>query len=52
MCDVTTLQNIFCKKIYHTHTSIIVHLSSDCNTFLQKSVDNFLFLFFKKIYKK
>ncbi len=51
MCDVTTLQKIsemklICKKIYHTHTSIIVHTVNHCNAFSQKSVDNFYFFVF------
>jgi hypothetical protein len=51
MCDATTLQNIFCKKIHHTHTSIIVHTHVYCNAFSQKSVDNFLIFIFEKFTK-
>jgi hypothetical protein len=56
MCvNQTTLQKFFkkyfCKKLHHTHTYIISHLKNNCNTFLQKSVDNF-FIFKKYFLKK
>lgn len=56
MCDLTTLQKIlkkiFCKKIYHTHTYIILHNHINCNDFFKKSVDNFLFFIFENFLKK
>jgi hypothetical protein len=39
----------FSKKIYHTHKYIILHKKNMCNTFLQKTVDNFFILKNKKI---
>ena len=50
MYDFTTLQKIYkkiiCKLINHTHTFIILHLQTYCNTFFRKTVDNF-FIFEK-----
>ena len=57
MCDFTTLQKIlktkkyFYKKIYHTRMYIILHLTIDCNSFLKKSGDNFLFFISKNFLK-
>lgn len=42
----------FCKKIYHTHITIILHKKNMCNTFFNKTVDNFFnFKKIKKIFK-
>jgi tryptophan synthase alpha subunit len=34
-------EKLFVKIFDHTHTTIILHLMTYCNTFFEKTVDNF-----------